>query len=167
MFGHLEGPAAISRHLVRLRALQRRTGGITEFVPLPFVHNQAPMYLKGESRQGPSFREAVLIHAVARLALHPDITNIQASWVKMGPAGVSVLLQSGVNDLGGTLMNESISRAAGAATGQEMTPEGMHAMAAAVCSPDDTRSAYQRTTLYQSADQTRVETSFQAPPLSG
>lgn len=166
MFGHIEGPGAISRHLVRLRALQRRTKGITEFVPLPFVHNQAPMYLKGESRQGPSFREAVLVHAVARLALYPDITNIQASWVKMGPSGVGVLLKSGVNDLGGTLMNESISRAAGAATGQEMNPEGMHAITRAASSQNDARSAYQRTTLYQTAETTRVAASFQAPPLS-
>lgn len=166
MFGHLEGPAAISRHLVRLRALQQRTRGLTEFVPLPFVHNQAPMYLKGQSRQGPSLREAVLVHAVARLALHPEITNIQASWVKMGPQGVAILLQSGVNDLGGTLMDESISRAAGAVTGTEMTPAGMHALVQTVSSAEDPRSAYQRTTLYQVADETRVAASFNALPLA-
>jgi FO synthase len=166
MFGHLEGPAAISRHLVRLRALQQRTRGFTEFVPLPFVHNQAPMYLKGESRQGPSLREAVLVHAVARLALHPEITNIQASWVKMGPQGVAILLQSGVNDLGGTLMDESISRAAGAVTGTEMTPAGMHALVQTVSSAEDPRSAYQRTTLYKVADETRVAASFNALPLA-
>ena len=166
MFGHLEGPAAVSRHLVRLRALQRRTQGFTEFVPLPFVHNQAPMYLKGESRQGPSLREAVLVHAVSRLALYPDITNIQASWVKMGPQGVKILLQSGVNDLGGTLMDESISRAAGAATGQEMTPTGMRALVEAVSRAEDPRSAYQRTTLYQKADEARVAASFHAAPLA-
>ena len=84
MFGHIEAPGAVALHLLRLRALQRRTRGITEFVPLPFVHNLAPMYLQGRSRQGPSFREAVLLHAVARLALHPDIANIQASFA-VGP----------------------------------------------------------------------------------
>jgi FO synthase len=125
MFGHMEGAAHWARHLLRLRSLQAETGGFTEFVPLPFVHMEAPIYLKGRARRGPTFREAVLMHAVARLALHPLIPNIQASWVKMGPAGVKACLDAGVNDLGGTLMNESISRAAGAAHGQEMTPAMM------------------------------------------
>src|SRR3546814_15101668 len=87
MYGHNDGPEHWARHLIRLRTLQARTGGFTEFVPLPFVHMEAPIYLKGRARQGPTFREAVLMHAVARLALHPHITNIQTSWVKLGPKG--------------------------------------------------------------------------------
>ena len=113
MYGHIDRPRNWARHLIRLRELQRRTGGITEFVPLPFVHMEAPIYLKGRARSGPTFREAVLMHAVSRLALHPLITNIQVSWVKMGEAGVKACLAAGANDMGGTLMNESISKAAG------------------------------------------------------
>ncbi len=107
--------------------MQQETGGITEFVPLPFVPMEAPIYLKGQARRGPTFREAVLMHAVGRLALHPHIDNIQASWVKLGRAGVQACLDAGVNDFGGTLMDESISRAAGASHGQEMTPADMEA----------------------------------------
>ncbi|HEY3070458.1 MAG TPA: 7,8-didemethyl-8-hydroxy-5-deazariboflavin synthase CofG, partial [Gaiellaceae bacterium] len=114
MFGSVEGPRSWARHLVHLREQQRRSGGFTEFVPLPFVHMEAPIYLKGLARPGPTFREALLMHAVARLALHPHITNIQASWVKLGIDGAQAVLRAGANDLGGTLMNESISRAAGA-----------------------------------------------------
>ena len=84
MFGSVEGPRSWARHLIAVRELQKRTGGFTEFVPLPFVHMEAPIFLKGGARPGPTFREAVLMHAVARLALHPHITNIQTSWVKMG-----------------------------------------------------------------------------------
>ena len=112
-----------SAHLLHIRDLQERTGGFTEFVPLPFVHMEAPMHLKGLSRKGPTWREVLLMHAVARLALNPLITNIQASWVKLGPDGVRQLLRAGVNDLGGTLMNESISRAAGTQHGQELPPD--------------------------------------------
>ena len=112
MYGHVERPEHWARHLLRIRDLQKRTGGFTEFVPLPFVHMEAPMYLKGKARKGPTFRESVLMHAVARLALHPHIVNVQASWVKLGYAGVKACLNAGCNDLGGTLMNESISRAA-------------------------------------------------------
>ena len=144
MFGHMEQPMHWARHLLRLRALQAETGGFTEFVPLPFVHMEAPIYIKGKARRGPTFREAVLMHAVSRLVLHPLITNIQASWVKMGPQGVKACLNAGVNDLGGTLMNESISRAAGAAHGQEMTPAAMHALIR-----EAGRTPRQRTTLYQ------------------
>jgi len=108
MFGHVEDTRAWAAHLLHLRDLQERTGGLTEFVPLPFVHMEAPMYLKGGARRGPTWRETMLMHAVARLALHPLITNIQASWVKAGPAGVARLLAAGVNDCGGTLMNKSI-----------------------------------------------------------
>ena len=121
MFGHVDAYRHWARHLLRVRALQERTGGFTEFVPLPFVHMEAPIYLKGQSRKGPTFREAVLMHAVARLALDPVIANIQASWVKMGPDGAALCLDAGANDLGGVLMNESITRAAGAMHGQEVS----------------------------------------------
>jgi FO synthase len=161
MYGHIEGPRNWARHLLRLRELQKRTGGFTEFVPLPFVHMEAPIYLKGRARRGPTFREAVLMHAVARLALHPHIQNIQASWVKMGPAGVAACLDAGVNDLGGTLMNESITRAAGAAWGQELPPEQMEAVIRG-----RGREARQRSTTYGTVPRERVEASFGAAPLS-
>jgi FO synthase len=145
MYGHIERPQHWARHLLFLRDLQEETGGFTEFVPLPFVHMEAPIYRRGGARRGPTFREAVLMHAVARLVLHPLIGNIQASWVKMGHEGIRACLQAGVNDLGGTLMNESISRAAGAAHGQEITPKEMDAMIRSVG-----RLPSQRTTLYGS-----------------
>ena len=119
-----------ARHLLHIRDLQARTGGFTEFVPLPFVHMEAPIYLKGRARKGPTLREAVLMHAVARLVLHPLIPNIQVSWVKLGPDGAAACLAAGANDLGGTLMNESISRAAGTEHGQEFAPERMDALIA-------------------------------------
>ena len=144
MYGHVDQPQHWARHLMRVRDLQKRTGGFTEFVPLPFVHMEAPLYLKGRARRGPTFREAILVHAVARLALHPHITNIQASWVKMGHEGVAAALNAGCNDLGGTLMNESITRAAGAAHGQETSPQQMIAMIEAAG-----RHPRQRTTLYE------------------
>ncbi len=125
MFGSIDGPEHWARHLVVLRDLQARTGGITEFVPLPFVHMEAPNFRKGRARRGPTWEEVVKVHAVARLALRGYIDNIQASWVKCGPEGCHALLGAGVNDLGGTLMNESISRAAGASHGQEVTPAEM------------------------------------------
>jgi FO synthase len=128
MYGHVDRYEHWARHLLRLRALQAETGGFTEFVPLPFVHMEAPIYLKGRARNGPTFREAVLMHAIGRLALHPLITNIQTSWVKMGPEGIKVCLAAGANDLGGTLMDETITRSAGAIHGQEMTPEAMEAI---------------------------------------
>ncbi len=119
------------------------------------------MQLRGQSRFGPTFREAVLMHAVARLALHPLITNIQTSWVKMGPDGAAACLQAGANDLGGTLMNESITRAAGATHGQEMPPEAMEALIRSLG-----REPWQRTTLYREAPTTRVRASFGAAPLA-
>jgi FO synthase len=122
---------------------------------------EAPIYLKGRARPGPTFREAVLVHAVARLALHPYITNIQASWVKLGVAGAQACLRSGANDLGGTLMNESISRAAGAAHGQEMPPERMDAAIRALG-----REPRQRTTLYGTPSPERMRRSYGAPPLA-
>ena len=146
MFGHMEKLQHWARHLLRLRTLQAETGGFTEFVPLPFVHMEAPIYRKGRARRGPTFREAVLMHAVARLTLYPLIPNIQASWVKMGPDGVKSCLRAGANDLGGTLMNESISRAAGASHGQEMTPAMMEDLIHSVG-----RRPRARTTLYTSS----------------
>jgi FO synthase len=123
MFGHVEQPVHWAKHLVRSRDLQKRTGGFTEFVPLPFVHMASPIYLKRRARRGPTWREVVLMHAVGRIAYHGQIDNIQASWVKLGVVGAQQLLRAGVNDLGGTLMDESISRAAGAAHGQAITEE--------------------------------------------
>jgi FO synthase len=160
MYGHIDRAQHWARHLIRLRDLQKRTGGITEFVPLPFVHMEAPMYLKGKARRGPTFREAVLMHAVARLALHPHITSIQVSWVKMGEAGAKACLDAGVNDLGGTLMNESISRAAGAAFGQELPPEEMERIIRSIG-----RKPVQRTTLYGLAPEDRQIASFHAQEL--
>ena len=155
MFGSVEGPDAAARHLVRLRALQERTGGLTEFVPLPFVHEQAPIFKRGRARRGPTLREAALMHAVARLALSPAVTNVQASWCKLGPDAARVALRSGANDLGGTLMSESISRAAGASYGQELPPAAMRALVDVLDDeqgrdPADRRAAWQRTTLYLS-----------------
>jgi FO synthase len=122
MFGAVEQPVHWARHLVRTRAVQRRTGGFTEFVPLPFVHMAAPIYLQRRARRGPTFRETVLMHAVGRIAYRGVIDHVQASWVKIGVEGSRQLLQAGVDDLGGTLMDENISRAAGAAHGQGMEP---------------------------------------------
>jgi FO synthase len=143
MFGHVEKPAHWARHLTRLRALQERTGGISEFVPLGYVHMEAPLWRKGRTRSGPSFREAVLMHAVPRLVLHPLIRNIQTSWVKMGAEGAAVCLDAGANDLGGTLMNESITRAAGGVHGQQLDAAQLQALARRIGRP-----ARQRTTLY-------------------
>jgi FO synthase len=159
MFGHVDGAEHWARHLVVVREQQQSSGGFTEFVPLPFVPMEAPMYLKGLARRGPTFQEALLMHAVGRLALHPWITNIQASWVKLGPGGVAAALNAGVNDLGGTLMNESISRAAGSEHGQEMTPEQLEALI-----HSNGRTPRQRTTLYGDADPERRAASFGAPP---
>jgi FO synthase len=154
MFGHVDGYGDWAAHLLRLRDLQRRTRGLTEFVPLPFVAHEAPLYKRGRARPGPTFREAVLVHAVARLVLHPHVENIQASWVKMGRAGMREALRAGANDLGGTLMNESITRAAGATHGQEMTRCEMLSLAASLG-----RSAVQRTTLYRRLPEFSVEES--------
>jgi FO synthase len=160
MFGHVDHPRHWARHLLRVRELQTVTGGFTEFVPLPFVHMEAPIYLKGGARKGPTWREAVLMHAVARLVLHPHITNMQTSWVKMGPRGAQTCLAAGANDLGGTLMNESITRAAGAAFGQELAPQAMHDLITELG-----RVSYQRTTVYGEAPAERVSASFRAAPL--
>ena len=160
MYGHVDQPQHWARHFMRVRELQKRTGGFTEFVPLPFVHMEAPLYLKGKARRGPTFREAILVHSVARLALHPHITNIQASWVKMGHEGVLAALNAGCNDLGGTLMNESITRAAGASHGQETTPQRMRELIEAAG-----RVPRQRTTAYEDADATAIERGLSAGDL--
>jgi FO synthase len=161
MFGHVESPHAWARHLAAVRDLQERTGGITEFVPLPFVHMEAPMFLKEGARRGPTWRETLLMHAVARLALHPLIPNIQVSWVKLGPEGAAACLAAGANDLGGTLMNESISRAAGNEHGEELPPERMEALIRQVG-----RRPEQRTTLYRPVEEERRRASFGAAPLA-
>ena len=127
MMGHIDGPRSWANHLEVLRQIQRRTGGFTEFVPLPFVHMGSPIFLQGKSRPGPTWDEVVLVHAVGRLALDGLIDNIQASWVKLGLSGGARLLDAGCNDLGGTLMDENISRASGAAHGQLATPEELEA----------------------------------------
>jgi FO synthase len=161
MFGHADTPRSWARHLVRAREQQRLSGGFTELVPLPFVPMEAPMYLQGRARRGPTFRETLLVHAVARLVLHPWITNVQASWVKLGPDGTREALRAGVNDLGGTLMNESISRSAGALHGQELPPEAMEELIRSAG-----RVPRQRTTLYGEPPAERVRASFGAPPLA-
>ena len=143
MFGSVEQPVHWARHLIATRDLQKRTGGFTEFVPLPFVHMASPIYLQRKSRRGPTFRETLLMHAVGRLAYAGQIDNIQASWVKIGIDGVRQLLRAGVNDLGGTLMNENISRAAGATHGQGLQPGDF----AGIVDPLG-RPLAQRTTLY-------------------
>jgi FO synthase len=143
MYGAIENPVHWARHIVRTRDLQRETGGFTEFVPLPFVHMAAPMYIQRKARRGPTFREALLMHAVGRIAYRGAIDNIQVSWVKMGRSGVTQCLQAGVNDLGGTLMDENISRAAGANHGQMMQGEDFRTIVEPLG-----RRLEQRTTLY-------------------
>ena len=143
MFGSIEQPRSWARHLVRTRELQLETGGFTEFVPLPFVHMGAPIYLQRRARRGPTFRENLLMHAVGRIAYRGAIDNIQASWVKLGVDGSRQVLQAGVNDLGGTLMDENISRAAGAVHGQGMEADDFRALVAPLG-----RRLVQRTTLY-------------------
>ena len=161
MFGHVDKPRHWAAHLLAVRDLQEQTGGFTEFVPLPFVHMEAPIYLKSFSRTGPTFREAILMHAVARLALSPLIPNIQTSWVKMGRDGAKACLNAGANDLGGSLMNESITRAAGAVHGQEFPPPLMEELIGSIG-----RTPCQRTTLYEAAPPERRDSAMRAAPLS-
>lgn len=160
MYGHVERPVHWARHLLKLRAHQLDHGGFTEFIPLPFVALEAPMFLRGQSRKGPTWREAVLMHAIARIVLHGAVDHIQASWVKMGPEGAAACLASGADDMGGTLMNESITRAAGAIHGQEFAPWQMEDLIRAVG-----RRPVQRTTLYGRASGERYRRSMQAAPL--
>ncbi len=160
MFGHVDEPEHWAAHLLAIRELQQRSGGFTEFVPLPYVAREAPMYLKGRSRAGPSFREALLMHAVPRLVLHGRIANIQASWVKLGRDGALLALAAGANDLGGSLMNESITRAAGAAHGQEWPAAAIETAIRSIG-----RSPRMRTTLYGAAEPEQARRAFAAPEL--
>jgi FO synthase len=160
MFGHIDRPDHWARHLLAIRDLQQRTGGFTEFVPLPFVPMGSPMGLQGECRRGPTFREVRLMHAVARLALNPYLNSIQVSWVKLGAAGATACLSGGANDLGGTLMDESISRAAGAAHGQELLPGEMEDIISAMG-----RKPRQRSTLYGDIGAATQARGRMAPPL--
>ena len=160
MYGHVETPIHWANHLTEVRNLQLQTGGFTEFVPLPYVPMEAPMYLKGKSRRGPSFREAILMHSVSRIAFKGLINNIQTSWVKMGQEGVQACLNAGANDIGGTLMNESITRAAGADHGQEWHPQGVEETIISMG-----RIPKMRTTSYDEAPQSRRELAFRASTL--
>jgi FO synthase len=144
MFGSVEQPVHWARHILRTRELQAETGGFTEFVPLPFVHMATPLYLQGRARRGPTFREVLLMHAVPRIAYRGLIDNVQTSWVKLGRAGARQALQSGANDVGGTLMDENISRAAGADHGQMMEADDFRVLVEPLG-----RTLEQRTTLYE------------------
>ena len=161
MYGHVEGYQHWARHLMRIRDLQAETGGFTEFVPLPFVHMEAPMYLKGKARKGPTFREAVLMHSIARLVFAGLIDNIQTSWVKMGHEGVKACLNAGCNDLGGTLMNESISRAAGTQHGQETSSVQMREIIRSM-----NRNPRQRSTDYGKINREREAAGLAAGELT-
>src|SRR5690606_27495910 len=161
MYGHVDNPTHWARHLTRLRDLQVESGGFTEFVPLPFVAEEAPMHRKGLTRAGPTFREAVLMHAVGRLALNVAIPNIQVSWVKMGPKGAQYVLNAGANDIGGTLMNETITRSAGAQHGQEFPPAEMEALIASAG-----RKPRLRNTLYGDAGEERRAAAMAAGELT-
>lgn len=143
MYGHVDTPRHWVAHLRTLRGIQDRTGGFTEFVPLPFVHRSAPLYLAGASRPGPTREENVAVHALARIMLHGSIHNVQTSWVKLGVAGTRTMLRAGANDLGGTLMEETISRMAGAENGSAKTPEEIAEIATGIGRP-----ARRRDTVY-------------------
>ena len=144
MFGSVEDPSSWAEHMIRTRDLQKETGGFTEFIPLPFVHMASPIYLQKKSRRGPTFRETVLMHAIGRIVYDGLIDNVQVSWVKIGVDGARQLLQAGCNDMGGTLMDENISRAAGANHGQKMTEDGFRAVTAPLG-----RNLVQRNTAYK------------------
>ncbi|MFT5483847.1 MAG: FO synthase [Halieaceae bacterium] len=161
MYGHVESTRHWARHLLQIRDLQAETGGLTEFVPLPFVHMEAPLYLKGRARRGPTFRESVLMHAVSRIALYQQIDNIQTSWVKMGARGVEACLQAGANDLGGSLMNETITRSAGARHGQEWSAKMMIQQIEQL-----DRHPKQRSTCYTDVDGERIAVGRTAGQLS-
>ena len=161
MFGHADQSQHWAEHLLCLRRQQAETGGFTEFVPLPFVAMEAPLYRRGRARPGPTFREAVLMHAVARLVLYPHFFNVQTSWVKLGERGTAACLAAGANDLGGTLMNESITRSAGAAHGQEVLPDEMEQRIRVLG-----RYPKQRTTLYGDVPAERIAAARAAPPLT-
>ncbi len=151
MFGHQENIGDWATHLMKIRDLQNKTGGITEFIPLPFVSMESPMYRRGQARPGPTFREVLLMHAVSRLYLHPIIKNIQTSWVKLGKNAALSCLNAGANDLGGTLMDESISKSAGGIHGQEFYPREMESFI-----QDMKRIPVLRDTLYNPINQTSL-----------
>jgi FO synthase subunit 2 len=143
MYGHVETPLQRVEHLSILRDIQRTTGGFTEFVPLSFVHSEAPMFKTGQAPAGPGGDDVIRMHAIARLFLGRDIKNLQVSWVKEGMPMAQLLLGAGANDLGGTLMNESISTAAGAGHGQSMTPSALRsAIRAAGRTPAERSTRY-------------------------
>jgi FO synthase len=144
MFGHVDRPDHWVRHIRLIGRLQDETGGFTEFVPLPFVHTQSPIYLAGIARPGPTLRDNRAVHALARILLHGRVRNVQTSWVKLGDAGTQDMLRSGANDLGGTLMEETISRMAGSAHGSRRSAAQLAALAESIG-----RTARQRTTLYR------------------
>lgn len=155
MFGHIEHAVHWAEHLLLIRDIQSRSKGFTEFVPLPFIHQKSPLYLRRYSRKGPTWREAILMHAVARLVLHGQIDNVQTSWVKMGRQGTMACLNAGSNDLGGTLMSESISKAAGTEHGEKLTPDSIKQFIALTG-----RNPRQRNTLYANVEPDRPYTDF-------
>jgi len=161
MFGHIDKPIHWARHLLNILNLQKETGGFTEFVPLPFVPMEAPMYIRGQSRYGPTLRESILMHSVSRLVFNKHIPNIQTSWVKMGIGGIEECLNSGANDLGGTLMNESITRAAGAEHGQEFSADQLNEFIKKL-----KRIPKQRNTLYGDVSKETRERSSNPLPLT-
>jgi len=162
MYGHVDQPHHWVAHLRLLRDLQGETGGFTEFVPLPFVHTSAPIYLAGIARPGPTVRDNRAVHAVARLLLHGRIDHIQCSWVKLGPDQCGQVLAGGVDDLGGTLMEETISRMAGSAYGSRKSVDELEAMVRAAG-----RTPRQRTTTYHEVPLERWQTARRAPPTDG
>jgi FO synthase len=147
MYGHVDAPHHWVGHLNVLRGIQDRTGGFTEFVPLPFVHQSSPLYLAGASRPGPTQRDNRAVHALARIMLHGRIDNVQTSWVKLGVDGTRAMLRGGANDLGGTLMEETISRMAGSQHGSEKTVAELHEIVTGIG-----RTPRQRTTEYRTVD---------------
>ena len=161
MFGHVERNSHVAHHLLKLLNLHQKTNGITEFVPLPFVADEAPIFRRGQARPGPTFKETILVHSVARILFQGQINNIQGSWVKMGLPGLKFLLSSGINDIGGVLMNESITRSAGASFGQELKLEEVIGIA------DELElNLQQRNTLYDSLNNNlRDLISLQSIPL--
>ncbi|WP_412520405.1 bifunctional FO biosynthesis protein CofGH [Actinomadura madurae] len=152
MYGHVDTPAHWVAHIKLLRSIQERTGGFSEFVLLPFVHHNSPIYLAGLARPGPTVRENIAVHALARILLHGAISNIQTSWVKLGDELCTRVLQGGVNDLGGTLMEETISRMAGSENGSFKPISELEAIAGRAGRP-----ARQRTTLYGEVPAERLE----------
>jgi len=151
MYGHVDTPRHWVRHIRLIRSIQEETGGFTEFVLLPFVHTNAPIYLAGVARPGPTARENRALHALARILLHGAIRNIQCSWVKLGDELCRKILQGGANDLGGTLMEETISRMAGSDNGSYKTISEIAAMVAPTGRP-----LRQRTTSYGTPSEERL-----------